>query len=128
LNIWDRLYTKPSTIYSAWPVANNLFNEWLAAIDKNAIRHFAGSSYKVHLDVACGTGRLFDPGLARFYIGVDASLPALILAKRRLPRTTTDFVQGVAESLPFKDDANCIELTICYGLLEYVENQSALNS
>ncbi|MBC7326540.1 class I SAM-dependent methyltransferase [bacterium] len=67
------------------------------------------------LDVGCGTGAnlsLFNANV----IGLDASLEALKLAKRR--KSDAQLIQAKAENLPFKDDV--FDLVLALDLLEHL--------
>jgi ubiquinone/menaquinone biosynthesis C-methylase UbiE len=54
------------------------------------------------LNVGCGIGKVFQRIVAGTKAGIDLSLPAIKIACQR---SDTLYVYGVAESLPFRDEA-----------------------
>ncbi len=84
------------------------------------LRMLAAHKYDRILDIGCGTGRSLEPLLNQgFHLtGVDPSPPMLDLARVRLG-DKVDLHRGVAEALPFED--NAFDHVILFTSLEFTE-------
>lgn len=84
------------------------------------LRTLAAHKYDRVLDIGCGTGQSLEPLLNEgFHLtGVDPSTPMLDLARARLG-DKVDLHRGVAEALPFED--NAFDHAIFFTSLEFTE-------
>ena len=92
-------YDKYASVYDK---KNDFLNQFEGEIILKMIRGIDG---KKVLDVGCGTGRLIKKLLERNSIvtGIDVSEEMLKIARKKFK--STEFVEGDAEKLPFKDES-----------------------
>jgi len=82
---WDKLYDRKGELWS------RKYDDWFLSADSGLL-----------LDLGCGTGKSID-GLRGCIVGVDHSLTALRLSKRR--HESVDFLAADSSKLPFRDDS-----------------------
>ncbi|MEM2838814.1 MAG: class I SAM-dependent methyltransferase [Thermoplasmata archaeon] len=97
--VWDKLYERKGELWS------RKHDDWLESLDGESV-----------LDLGCGTGKSID-GLKGHIVGVDHSLAALRLSKRRYE--SVDFLAADSARLPFKDDSfDLIRSSYLFGHLD----------
>jgi ubiquinone/menaquinone biosynthesis C-methylase UbiE len=77
-------------------------------------------SPKEILDVGCGIGKIFQRIVAGTKVGIDLSLSAVKIACQR---SDALYVYGVAENLPFRDEA--FDIITFLEVIEHIDDQDA---
>ncbi|MEM2169156.1 MAG: class I SAM-dependent methyltransferase [Candidatus Bathyarchaeia archaeon] len=104
--------------YKLFPRENYLHEHWYPEIKCLISKHCKG---KTVLDLGCGTGfyiRLLSK-YSSHVVGLDISKNMLGYAKAKILRNNVDFIIADAHHIPLK--AESVDVSVCIGLLEYVD-------